>query len=695
MNCGAGLEQRCPSCGEPVPADARFCPHCGTPLQAGATSPAPTPAVPEAPPAEERRQVTVLFADLSGYTAVAERMDPESVKALVDRSLRRLGDEVERFGGQVDKYIGDNVMAIFGAPVAHEDDAERAVRAALGMQEAMGEINAELERDFDDVSFELRVGVNTGEVLAGRVGESYTVIGDTVNVAARLQAAGQPGSVTVGDRTRRATAAAIAYDTLEPLDLKGKAEPVPAFVATSALAVPSPRLQVGREAPLVGRADEVALLESVYRRVEREGRPHLVTLVGAAGVGKSRLLRELDARLRARDPAPNLRQGRCLPYGSSIVFWALGEVVRAECGIVDADPSEVAWRKLTDRLEELLVETGERVTKETGLRQAALLARLLGIEAPEALSPSESADPQRTREAFFSVVRWMIEAIAAERPMVLAFEDIHWADDGMLDLIEHLAQWVRGPLLLLCLARDELLERRASWGGGRRTATSIFLDPLTPTETRDLIASLLPADAGMPELVPKVAERAGGNPFFAEEMVRRLVEEGTSDATALPDTVQALLAARLDSLDRFERRLVQQAAVVGRTFWADALAPVGTLWVNAIRMTVIPLVVSLLITGVASATDLGAIGRIGGRTLIVFVLLLAAIAAIVIPLASALFALLPLPSTAGARPTLPAGALEAANTYCAQRNQKPVVESLNDNRVPDDLATSSVVFRCR
>ena len=575
MNCGAGLEQRCPSCGEPVPADARFCPHCGTPLQAGATPPAPAPAVAEAPPAEERRQVTVLFADLSGYTAVAERMDPESVKALVDRSLRRLGEEVERFGGQVDKYIGDNVMAIFGAPVAHEDDAERAVRAALGMQEAMGEINAKLERDFDDVSFELRVGVNTGEVLAGRVGESYTVIGDTVNVAARLQAAGQPGSVTVGDRTRRATAAAIAYDTLEPLDLKGKAEPVPAFVATSALAVPSPRLQIGRETPLVGRADEVALLESVYGRVEREGRPHLVTLVGAAGVGKSRLLRELEVRLRARDPVPNLRQGRCLPYGSSIVFWALGEIVRAECGIVDADPSEVAWRKLTDRLEELLVETGERVTKETGLRQAALLARLLGIEAPEALSPSESADPQRTREAFFSVVRWMIEAIAAERPMVLAFEDIHWADDGMLDLIEHLAQWVRGPLLLLCLARDELLERRASWGGGRRSATSIFLDPLTPTETRDLIASLLPADAGRPELVPKVAERAGGNPFFAEEMVRRLVEEGASDATALPDTVQALLAARLDSLDRFERRLVQQAAVVGRTFWADALAPVA------------------------------------------------------------------------------------------------------------------------
>src|SRR5215211_3049171 len=537
MSCGTALERRCPSCGELTPPGAKFCPNCGTPLAAGAARPSPgrgpEPAAPEAPPAEERRRVTVLFADLSGYTAVAERMDPEAVKALVDRSLRRLGEEVARFGGQVDKYIGDNVMAIFGAPVAHEDDSERAVRAALAMQGAMGDINAQLERDWEGVSFELRVGVNTGEVLAGRIGESYTVIGDTVNVAARLQAEGRPGSVTVGARTQRATAHAITYDALEPLELKGKAEPVPAYEATSVVAVQPARLR--------------------------------------APGGQ----RELDGRLKTRDPAPNLRQGRCLPYGSTIVFWALGEVVRAECGIVDADAADVAWKKLCDRLEELVKDTGERITKETGLRQAALLARLLGIEPPAALVSSESIDPQRTREAFFSVVRWMIEAIASERPLVLAFEDIHWADDGMLDLIEHLAQWVRGPLLLLCLARDELLERRGSWGGGRRSATSIFLDPLAPDETRDLIAALLPADAERPELVPVVADRAGGNPFFAEEMVRRLVEEGATDVSALPETVQALLAARLDSLDRFERRLVQQAAVVGRTFWADVLEPVA------------------------------------------------------------------------------------------------------------------------
>ena len=254
MNCGTGLEQRCPSCGEPVPADARFCPHCGTPLQAGATPPAPAPAVAEAPPAEERRQVTVLFADLSGYTAVAERMDPEAVKALVDRSLRRLGEEVERFGGQVDKYIGDNVMAIFGAPVAHEDDAERAVRAALGMQEAMGEINAELERDSHGVTFELRVGVNTGEVLAGARGRRATRSSATPSTSPHAcRRPAQPGSVTVGERTCRATAAAIDYDTLEPLDAQGQGRARPRLGGHRRRS-PCPRraLQTGRETPLVG-----------------------------------------------------------------------------------------------------------------------------------------------------------------------------------------------------------------------------------------------------------------------------------------------------------------------------------------------------------------------------------------------------------------------------------------------------------
>jgi class 3 adenylate cyclase/tetratricopeptide (TPR) repeat protein len=540
---------------------------CGAQLDAGAiTAPAP-PRATEQPP-EERRQVTVLFADLSGYTAVAERMDPEAVKALVDRALMRLGEEVERYGGTVDKYIGDNVMAIFGAPVAHEDDAERAVRAGLGMQGAMEEINAGLP---EGVHFDLRVGVNTGEVLAGAVGASYTVTGDTVNVAARLQSAARPGSVTVGERTMRASRDAVRYEELEPLTLKGKSEPVPAWEAVAVTAEHAVRRAAPqRESPLVGRDHELATLETIYDRVERDCIPHLVTLIGEAGVGKSRVLRELERRLCGRPDAPAFHTGRCLPYGTGIVFWALGEVIRAGCGIVDTDSAEVAWGKLLDHARKLFVGDHPELGEE-GERRTALLGRLIGLEVPPELVP-EHDDPERMRDAFFSALRSGIEAWAREKPLVFAFEDIHWADDGMLDAIEHLAQWVRAPLMIICLARDELLERRPGWGGGRRSTTQLILDPLGAADTEALVAALLP---GSGALVPAVVERSGGNPLFAEEMSRRIAEEGGLNAAELPDTVQAVLAARLDALDPFERRLVQQAAVVGRTFWEGSLMPLA------------------------------------------------------------------------------------------------------------------------
>jgi class 3 adenylate cyclase len=425
MSCGAGLERRCPSCGTPAPPEARFCMTCGAVLDGGA---APAP---DRPP-EERRQVTVLFADLSGYTAFAERMDPEQVKSLVDRALLRLGQEVERYGGTVDKYIGDNVMALFGAPVAHEDDAERAVRAGLGMQDAMVEVNAGLP---DGVNFELRVGVNTGEVLAGAVGEAaYTVVGDTVNVASRLQTAARPGSVTVGERTMRATDAAVRYEPLEPLTLKGKAEPVPAWEAVGLIAEHAVRrVAPARESPLVGRQQELAALATLYERVVREGTSHLVTIVGEAGVGKSRLLREFERRLAQHPSAPTVRTGRCLPYGSGIVFWALGEVLRQECGIVESDSSEEAWGKLRSYVGDLMGEVGKDSDRE-----AALIGRLLGVDVPPELVP-EDDDPERMREAFLAALRGGIEAIASRHPFVIAFEDIHWADDGLLDAIEHLA----------------------------------------------------------------------------------------------------------------------------------------------------------------------------------------------------------------------------------------------------------------
>jgi class 3 adenylate cyclase/tetratricopeptide (TPR) repeat protein len=574
MECGARLELHCPSCSTPYSAGQKFCMECGASLPGAPAAAPPAPPSPGRRPVpnsalpEERRWVTVLFADISGYTAMAERMDAELVKSLVDRCLRRLGEEVERFGGMVDKYIGDNVMAIFGAPVSHEDDAERAVRAALAMQDAIAEIDPELQ---------LRVGLNTGDVLAGSVAEGgYTVIGDTVNVAARLQSAAEVGAITVGERTMRATRDAVDYRRLEPLELKGKSEPVAAWEAVG-MVTATPRRPLGEpaRAPFVGRTHELDLLESLYGRVVREQRAHLVTVIGQAGVGKSRLLREIDARLATREPAPALRVGHCLPYGSGVVYWALGEIVRAEASIVDTDSADDAWRKLCRYVEDLRDDPAA----EPGIqsqRMAALIGRLVGIDSPPEATQSESQDPERLRESFFSAVRFGIEARARRQPTVLVFEDIHWADHGMLDLAEHLARWVRAPLLILCLARDELLERRPDWGSGRRDATSIFLEPLSSDESRQLVSALM-AGGGtdVAPVVQFVAERAGGNPFFAEEMVRRLTEEGTETADALPDTVHALLAARLDSLDPLERLVVQQAAVVGQTFWEGTLAPVA------------------------------------------------------------------------------------------------------------------------
>jgi class 3 adenylate cyclase/tetratricopeptide (TPR) repeat protein len=575
MSCGAALQRACPSCGAEVPPGARFCVECGTALDAPAEPAAPTPgrapspaegAVlgPEAPP-EERRLVSVLFADLSGYTAYAERKDPEAVKSMLDRTLRQLGEEVLRFGGTIDKYIGDNVMAVFGAPVSHEDDPERAVRAALSMQEAMGTINADLP---GDISFLLRVGINTGEVLAGSVGDGYTVIGDVVNVASRLQAAARPGTVTVGEATFRATRDSVAYEPLAPLDLKGKAEPVPAWEAREVMdALPAHRPASRTASPLVGREEEAGLMIALAQRVAREERPHLVTVIGQAGVGKSRLLRELSVKAAGLEPAPNLRIGECPPYGSGIAYWAMAEVIRSEFGISADEASESAWEKLLEGTRALLDGKTEGDSSE---RTAAVIGVMLGLEAGEAGTAVDAEDPQRMRETLFSAVRTLVEAMTAEKPLVLAFEDIHWADEGMLDLIEHLARWVRGPLLITCLARDELLERRADWGAGRRNSTTVGLDPLTRTETLELVEVLYGGENGDSGLLARVAQRAGGNPLFAEEIVNRLKEEG-SDADALPDTVHSVLAARLDSLAPFERRLLQYASVVGQTFWEGVL----------------------------------------------------------------------------------------------------------------------------
>ena len=606
MSCGAPLATRCPSCGAESPPGAKFCVQCGTSLSAsGAAPPGARPAAPPAQPSgapggqgrglfggqipgggagwgpagslpEERRNATVLFADLSGYTAVAERLDPEAVKSFVDRALRRLGQEVVRYGGTVDKYIGDNVMAVFGAPVSHEDDPERAVRAGLAMQAAMDEINTDIEAA-TGVRFSLRVGINSGEVLAGQVGDGYTVIGDVVNVASRLQSAARPGSVTVGETTHRLTRGPIEYEELKPLSLKGKAEPVPAWEAVRLLVSGTAARGSRSAAPLIGREDESSLLLSLFDRVVREGRPHLVTVIGQAGVGKTRLLREFATRVAEREQMAAFRVGHCPAYGARLAYWALGEIIRGQFEIVDTDDSQLAWAKLLHGIEAVSTKLE---TDEPPERLAATIARPLGIEPPADLAIAtglhDAEDPQQMRDRLFSAVRSLVEAASKRWPVVIAIEDIHWADEGMLDLIDYMARWIRGPALIVCLARDELLERRPGWGGGRRNYTTIALEPLSQGETRELVTALLPGGNGSSanghgDLIPQVAERSAGNPLFVEEMVNRIREEGSKDVQTLPESVHAVLAARLDSLSAPERRVLQHASVVGQTFWDGSL----------------------------------------------------------------------------------------------------------------------------
>jgi class 3 adenylate cyclase/predicted ATPase len=575
MACGSSLARSCAACGAETPARSRFCIACGTEVGEGegegAARSVTSAGTVGGSPVEQRRTVTILFADLSGYTSVAERLDHETVKSLVDRCLTRLAQEVERFGGRVDKFIGDNVMAVFGAPVAHEEDPERAVRAALGMQAAMTELNRDLLREHE-FEFALRVGVNTGDVLAGRVGDDYTVIGDAVNVASRLEASASPGTITVGERTWRATQDEVVYEELVPLELKGKDAPVPAWRALAATRQPSRAREPRGEAALVGREDELASLEMELSRVARGHGPHLVTLVGEAGVGKTRLVREFERSLASRQPPVQIRRGRCLPFGASIVYWPLSEMLRADCAIADDDSAEVASEKLGARLTSLLADSADAAAVT---RRIAPLARLLDVEAPDMDGLGEREDPQTARDSLFGAVRAYLEALAESEPLVLVWEDIHWADEGMLDLIEYLSHWMRTPTLQLCLAREELLERRPTWGASRRTASSLFLDPLAPGPTRELIDSLLRDTSMRTEVLAGLAERAGGNPLFAEELVQRLTEDGGTKAAELPDTMQGLLAARLDSLAPLEAKLVAHASVVGQVFWEDTLEPVA------------------------------------------------------------------------------------------------------------------------
>jgi len=486
----------------------------------------------------ERKLATVLFVDIVDSTGLVTASDPEVVRRRVNRFFELVSRCVTIHGGIVEKFAGDAVLAAFGVPQAHEDDALRAARAALAMRESVGELG-----------LEARFGIEAGEVVVEDA-ESTFVTGEAVNLAARLQQVARPGEILVGPTAYRLASGTLVVEDAGPLELKGMNGPLRAWRIMDAL--DGPARQSGPRAPLVGRDTELELLENTFARTVRDGRAHLFTIFGEPGIGKSRLAREfVDGLERA-----SVLTGRCLPYGEGVTYWPLAEMVKAAAGITDDDPLEEAFAKLKACCEE------ETVADVLGLASGML----------------EALEGERSAQEISWAAREVMETLGDVQPLVLFFEDIHWAEEPLLDLVEHLADWVRAPLLILCLARPELLDSRPGWGGGRVRSTAIELEPLTAEESELLVEKLVFQLAGTSGEVPppipdELLERTEGNPLFVEETIRMLVESGTGNGgpARVPDTLQALIAARIDHLSPPGKALLQRAAVVGRVFWKGAL----------------------------------------------------------------------------------------------------------------------------
>ena len=519
----------CVQCGAALPADARFCPTCSASVE----------YAPE--PAEERKLATVLFADLVGSTALAGAQDPERTRVVLDRFYDAMAAEIEGAGGTVEKFVGDAVMAAFGAPSALEDHAERALHAALAMRRRLAELFGE--------QLALRIGVNTGQVVVGRPREgSSFVTGDAVNVCARLEQAAAPGEILVGERTAAAVRGAFEFDAQTTVDAKGKPDGVVCRRLTRALSLMRPRGVRGLQRAFVGRENELDQLRAAYTRVAAGDTPELVTIVGDAGVGKSRLVRELWEWLAERDPQPLQRTGRCLSYGHGTTYWPLGEVLREHFGVVENDSPET----IAERLE------GRRY-----------LGLTLGLDAGEELHPLKARE--RLHDSWVE----FLGDLARERPAVILIEDVHWADDDLLDLLDTIVAHVNGSLLVLATARPEALERRPAWN-----RHALILDALPPAAAGRLLDELLGVE--LPALLRDlVVGRAEGNPFFVEELLATLIDRGVLARRnggwscaelppdfEIPDTVQAVLAARIDLLPPAEKAALQAAAVIGRVFWS-------------------------------------------------------------------------------------------------------------------------------
>jgi class 3 adenylate cyclase/tetratricopeptide (TPR) repeat protein len=559
----------CASCGAESPEGFRFCPTCGAPL-----------GQPE-PAREERKVVTILFADVTGSTALGEQLDPERLRVLLSAYFSAMSAVIDSWGGTVEKFIGDAVMAVFGIPLIREDDAERALRAALEMLARLQELNSQFH-ERHGITLAIRIGVNTGEVIApvGTHADQRIVAGDAVNVAARLEQAAEPGSVMVGDRTYLATRDAFRFGPAIDLELKGKTGTVAARRVIEPLAE-AVRGIPGLRAPMVGRDRELDALVGLLDEAAESRRPRLVVVYGPAGIGKSRLVLEFLGLGSSRHPDASVLRGRCLAAGQGITYWALGEILRLACRISLDDPVKSAQQKLEASARDALAPLGLR---EGDIRQTIFaLAATAGIPLPG--DPLRSMEPREVADEIARAWPRFAAGLTSRAPAIFVVEDLHWAEDQLLDMLERLLARTDGPLLVIATARPEFAEVRPGFVGGREDASSISLRPLTEVQGELLVAGLL-SEAELPGgLKRAILATAEGNPLFVEEIVRRLVDEGglvrvndhwqateSAAAMSIPDTIHGLLAARIDALPTDEKRALQEAAVVGRIFWEEPVA---------------------------------------------------------------------------------------------------------------------------
>jgi class 3 adenylate cyclase/tetratricopeptide (TPR) repeat protein len=592
MRCGAALSRVCPNCGAANAMDATFCLQCGTALAPAATT--------------ERRRLSILFADLVGSTALTQRLDPEAMRAMIGKYFSTMRDEISQRGGSVEKFIGDAVMAVFGLPVAHEDDPERALRTAVAMQHRLPELNARQAADLH-----MRIGISTGEVIAdpSAVPEGqFMVTGEIVNLAARLQAQAPPDGIVVDDRTYEATRHLGEFATAavpDGGDFAGRR--YWRFAALAASRTSARRLR----SPLIGREDEMQFLQALYRRVVEGRHHHLVTVIGPAGVGKTRLIREFVKTLEAAPAPPAILRGRCPSYGEGLTYWPLAEMVKQECDIKDDDPPALVADKLREGVRRVCAPI-LGVDEADGV--AAALAPLLGAQIArpvdafwrdrlQALKTVVESTPVAVREAavvdesrrggdlVVQAVRSFLFAKAQLSPLVLIFEDLHWAEPSLLELLEHPSlRGLTAPILTLCLARPELPEQHPDWGARVRDYTALSLAPLPAARGRTLISELLAGDPVPDDVGAAILAKAEGNPLFIEEILQMLIDGGElvqgkrgwergrpALDIRIPDTIHGILVSRLDLLTPLEKRVIQDASIAGRVFWAAAAAAVGPL----------------------------------------------------------------------------------------------------------------------